>query len=211
MRHPAAALSLVVGLLGAIDAGAQMVPAAPSLGNDESAALEAGEVLVDVDADGPIVEGLVMGVVDASTDEVWEVIADFGGQDQWIPDVYDTSVIRTEGDAQIVAGNTDAPFPISDRVWQIRMVAEESSIGGVASHVARWTEVPDVGNMPLNQGYWIVQPFEGSADRTLVVYHVRVDSGIPVPDAIESNATRRMFPGFIHNLRERVQRRRQGF
>lgn len=192
-------------------AGAQLMPSAPQLGSDDTAALESGDVLVDVDANGRIVEGLVMGVVEATPDEVWDVVSDFGGQDQWIPDVYDTAVIRTDGDAQIVSGNTDAPFPISDRVWQIRMVAEESSIGGVDSHVARWTEVPDVGNMPSNQGYWIVQPFEGSTDRTLVVYHVRVDSGIPVPDAIESSATRRMFPGFIHNLRERVQRRRQGF
>ncbi len=187
-------------------ASAQLRVVDLSISAEEHAELVDGEILVDVDVNGRIAEARVIGVVDRPVDEVWRVVADFENQDQWVPDAYDTVIVGREGDAIIGDGMTSVPFPLTDRQWRIRIRHHEEERDGQPRYVAEWVHVPDVGNMNANDGYWLLQPFDGDDSRTLVTYAVRVDSGISVPDAIERSATRRMFPDFIRRLRERVGR-----
>lgn len=206
IRHIVSAAALAGSLLPAT-LWAQMTPRVPELDSEEVASLDAGEILVEAGASGSIVTGYVIGVVDSPLDEVWSVVRDFEGQSDWIPDMYGSRVVERNGNIVVGEGATSVPFPLTDRRWQIRIRHSEDVVDGVETRVATWEDVPDYGNMNDNDGYWLLQPFQGSADRTLVAYRVRVDAGISVPDGIERSVQRRLYPGFIRGLRDRMARR----
>lgn len=182
-------------------ASAQLAPRVPDLDDTERSEVDAGEILVEARVEGSVSNVYVVGVVDHAVEDVWDVVSDFAGQSNWIPDMYGARVVARDGEVVVGEGATSVPFPFTDRQWQIRIREREDVIDGVPTYISMWEDVPGVGNMNDNDGYWLLQPFEGAADRTLVAYRVRVDSGITAPDNIERSVQRRLFPGFIRGLR----------
>lgn len=183
---------------------AQIAPSVPDLSDEERNAVNAGEILVEARVNGAVSDVSVVGVVEHSVEDVWLVISDFVGQSNWIPAMYGSRIVSRDGEVVVGEGATSVPFPFTDRRWQIRIREREDEIGGVPTYISTWEDVPGVGNMNENDGYWLLQPFEGASDRTLVAYRVRVDTGISVPDTIERSAQRRLFPGFIRGLRRQM-------
>lgn len=176
----------------------------PELSTEELAELIGGDVQVDVRVDGPTIRADIVGVVDAAPARVFAVIRDFAGQENWVPDLYDASVVESSGNVVVGEGNTRLPWPLSDRQWRLRIVSSEETLEGQPALVARWTLVPDFGNMVQNEGYWLVLPVADDPSRSLVRYRFVANAGISAPDGVERRATRRMLPGIIEGLRRQA-------
>ena len=198
MRFAVLALSLVVVPSVAL---AQPRVHDPSPSTSQTADLEDGEILVRANVDGTVTTGHIMAIVEAPADEVWAIVSDFANQDRWVPDMYDAAVVSTSGSTEVVSAKTNLPWPLADREYTLNVTDGQQTVGGVDSYVSSWTY--GGGNMNENRGYWLVQPWDGAADRTLVVYEFEADTGIRAPDGIERNATRRMLPGILQGLRDR--------
>lgn len=202
-RTPMLALATAVLALPSL-AFAQLAVRAPSLSSDELAELAQGEVIVEVEVDGAVIDGTIVGVVDGAPADVFAVISDFANQDAWIPDMYDAEVISTSGGSVVGSGKTDTPWPIEDRVFQLEIENGPATSFGEQAFSSVWTMVEGVGNMVSNDGFWLVMPFDGDPARTLVSYRFVANAGVSAPDGMERSATQRMLPGFITGLRERL-------
>lgn len=201
----------VVGLLmaGTVSLGAATVSAQPrvtlpNLSADALAGLVGGDVQVDVNVDGPTIRADIVGVVNATPERVFAVIRDFAGQENWVPDLYDASVVESSGNVVVGEGNTRLPWPLSDRQWRLRIVSSEETLEGRPAMIARWTLVPNFGNMVQNEGYWLVMPMADDPSRSLVRYRFVANAGISAPDGVERRATRRMLPGILEGLRRQA-------
>lgn len=201
----------VVGLLvaGTLSLGAATVLAQPrvtlpNLSADALAGLVGGDVQVEVNVDGPTIRADIVGVVNATPERVFAVIRDFAGQENWVPDLYDASVVESSGNVVVGEGNTRLPWPLSDRQWRLRIVSSEETLEGRPAMIARWTLVPNFGNMVQNEGYWLVMPMVDDPSRSLVRYRFVANAGISAPDGVERRATRRMLPGILEGLRRQA-------
>jgi len=166
--------------------------------------LRNNEVVVDVIADGSVIAGSIVAVVDASVAAVWSRVADFEGQQRWIPNMKKARVLDRQGDVATCSAVTDTPWPIKNRTWTIQVHYRTDTLAGVDVHIAQWAYVKDSGNMKENSGYWILRSWGPDGSQTLARYAFEADAGLKVPDFIEKWATKRMLPRIIENLRSEV-------
>jgi hypothetical protein len=194
---------IIVGLVVAVPALAYPPPSIPSLSTDQVTRLNNGEILVDMSNGDPPV-GNAIGVVDAPPQRVLDVIADFPGQHQWLPDLEEATVVGQDGDRQLCHGVTDTPWPMNDREWTIRVWNGQMEVDGMQAWVSAWDYVPDSGNLRDTQGYWLMIPWGDDGQKTLVRHYLVLDLGTHLPDFLLNWATETMLPTRISALRQRL-------
>jgi hypothetical protein len=189
---------LIGSLLATAGASAQSVeaPSQPTLTADEIAELEAGEPIVRTRR-GDINRGEVVGLVCEPIEEVWAIVRDFNNLHVWYPDMLDSEVTGT-GRGR---GQTDMPWPISNRNWEIEATQSEQVVGGINSYVATFDYIDGSGNLEDMFGYWLVRDWDNGC--TMIRYVLNADLGIALPNSIVSWAAGRMLPGIVTGLRER--------
>lgn len=201
------AVSVLLACVGmSMSVVAQPAVSLPPVSGGQFERLAGGEILVDASVNGSVMHGVVTAVVDAAPAAVWAVVSDFASQDRWVPDMADARIVRRDGQHVIGGATTRMPFPLRDRTWEIRIHNRAETVGGHEGFVSSWTFVQGSGNMLEHQGYWVVIPFPGRTDRTLVRYEFIVDPDVSAPDGVERRAMRRMLPGVMEGLRRRVTR-----
>lgn len=191
-----AAATLLALLPSAAAAQSVEAPTQPSLSADEVASIESGEVVVHTRRGTPN-RGEVVGLVCAPISEVWAIVRDFNNLHRWYPDMEDSQLIAT-GHGR---GQTNMPWPISDRNWEIAATQGEQTVGGVSSYVATFDYIEGSGNLEEMFGYWLVREWDNGC--TMVRYVLNADLGIALPSSIVNWAARRMLPGIITGLRDR--------
>jgi len=91
------------------------------------------------------------------------------------------------------------PFPYSDMTATTRVVHRVA--GGRWSR--RWTLIH--GDYTVNSGSWLLRPFRGDANRTLVVYRAHAAPRAWVPGWIRERAQKKTLPEMILKLRRLVR------
>jgi len=141
--------------------------APPALAEDDRTQLDAGAVVIrDLqprDADG--IGVLLMGVVDATPDQVWAVMADCEEQDEFIPRVLYAAVRDREGESHTCDLVIDLPLPLSDLRTATRHHVRRLPDGG---HQRRWYLLPGDWDYQRNSGSWTVHPYQDGRRSLLV-------------------------------------------
>ena len=205
MHHPLQPL-LIAALLAILPASALGLAPEPFEATEaQKEKLEPGGVVVEVVQDGGFRTD-VIALVDAPADRVWNAIDDYDVQKEWVPDMMDNSkVLRTEGKYKICRTGTDLPWPLANRVYELKVWNRRQSVGGVESYVSSYTYVEDSGNINDMDGYWLLQPYGDDGQKTLVRQYTIVDFGISMPKAFIRSGTNKRLPNIMKALRRRVE------
>lgn len=178
---------------------------APVLEADERSRLAAGEVVVrglpPSDADG--IGVIVLGLVDAPPDQVWQVMSDCEEQDEFMPRITYAAVRDRDGDNHTCDLVVDLPYPAEDARAATRHHVSRLPDGG---YQRRWELAPGDSSYHRNSGSWSVHPYADGRSSMLVN---RIDllpkSAVPVWILRAANA--RQAPASFDAIRKRVRER----
>lgn len=175
---------------------ASEAPTQPTLSADEVAEIESGGIVVHTQR-GDINRGEVVGLVCAPFSELQAIVTDFNNLHVWYPDMLDSTVIS----AGVGRGQTDMPWPISNRNWEIAVTRGTQTVGGIESWVATFDYIEGSGNLEEMYGYWMLRQYNDEC--VMLRYVLNADLGIALPNSIVNWAASRMLPGIVEGLRER--------
>jgi hypothetical protein len=177
--------------------------APPALAAEERARLDAGEVVVrdlaPTEADG--IGMLLMGIVDATPDQVWAVMADCEEQDEFIPQIRHAAVRDREGDSHTCDLVVDVPFPLGDLRTATRHRVRRLPDGG---HQRRWHLLPGDWDYLRNSGSWTVHPYQDDG-RSLLIGRMDLLPKSVVPFWLLHAAQVRQAPETFTAIRARVR------
>lgn len=191
----------LVALLIPTTSFAQVTPRYPTLTDELIARLETGEIVVSVSTQGNAVSGQITALVEAPVADVWAVLIDWPGQQNWVPDMYDARIVSGSGERLVAAAATSLPWPLTDRTWQVNLHNRQTTLDGHECWVSSWTYIEGSGNMVDQDGFWMVTGWNDEPNRALVHYRFRADAGIPAPSFMSRNATRSLLPQIMAGLR----------
>jgi hypothetical protein len=139
----------------------------PPFAEEERTRLDAGEVVVrDLTPSDPNGVGMLLaGVIDATPDRVWAVMADCEPQEEFIPRVRHAAVRDRDGDSHTCDLVVDLPLPFSDLRTATRHHVRRLPDGG---YQRRWELLPGDWDYHRNSGSWTVHPYRG-AQRSLLI------------------------------------------
>ena len=197
-------LLAVMLTLPATIATAQQTPVMPTISDSLRTELEAGDIDVNVTVDGHTINGGVTAIINAEPDAVWAVVSNFVGQERWVPNFQNARVVSGSGARFVAYAETDLPWPLTTRTWQVSLHNRQTNVGGQECYVSSWTYIEGSGNMVDQTGFWIVTQYQDDPSRTFVHYRFRADAGISTPDFIERHTTRNLLPDIINGLRRVV-------
>lgn len=159
--------------------------------------IESGEVVVEVlDTGHATMRDVVsIGYVDAPPAAVWKVITDYGHYDRIFPNIKRAETRAKHGATEDHYVEFDYPWPLPDK-WVLNRITHDP-----AHYHITWHRVD--GSVKEVVGSWKLLPV---GKRTLVIYTVRVDPGLPlVPQWAITWGTQHVAPQIITRLRERAK------
>ena len=172
----------------------------------------------------------LVGIVDASPKQVFQVVTDYAHFKDFMPYVDVTHVIHTERVNKNTAVNYVFffvnPPVISGRYYTLKLT-DESNVsleGKAGSYRSRWDlvtrgvyhetpESPGIKNLVHdkdavetrgNQGFWLMQPLDGGK-KTRVIYQVLTDPGGSIPHWIANKAQMKTLPDLLDTVVKRVK------
>ena len=158
------------------------------------------------DAGGRVAEGCGLGVIEAPLSAVRGVIDAAAEFDQFMPRVIESDVEPASPGVYLNRQILDMPFPVEDRRYTVRVETGpiETRVG--AGWQARWTYVPDSGNVRDSRGSWTLIPLD--SERTVVVYRLLTDPGGRLPAWVVDFGAPRALRRVLASVRERVLSRK---
>ena len=170
--------------------------AGPAQAQSAETRLNRGEVVVTIKGKHPIYDIDVSGLVDGTTDQVWDAITTYDRYEDFLPLVTESAVRKRSGNVVQQYVKMTPPWPFHMQ-WMINECHEEKAAGRL------WWRKLD-GNVKHEEGYWLVSPH--SEGRTKLVYHLQVDPWMDVvPGWVFSLVTRSVMPDIIKGVRKRVK------
>ncbi len=164
--------------------------------------LASGGVHVDVKKSGNANIGTVIGLVKAPVSEIAPLVADCGKYSDWRESLLNTSVVTRESSSVLVCkGTAKVPFPASNRNGHFRVENKNEKVGGVDSFTSVYGYIEGTGNLEDMFGYWLLQPFDGNPEYTVIKHILSVDIGGWIPDFLIRWATSRVLPDTIYGVR----------
>ena len=167
----------------------------PSISAENWSRLEAGEAVVLSGSEGKERKALAAVLVPYPAPAVWRVIEDKEGAVHWCEGLREARVTETGENYSLVYQEMKVCF-----------------LPGTFKYVIRHTEsVPqrrvdfkrESGSFKMLEGYWELYPVaEGT--RTLLLYQLAVDPGIPVPARVVKDSLEKSLPEALVSLREQV-------
>lgn len=193
---------VVILLLVTVPAFAQDEPAIPTLSANQIEQLNEGEILVDaIVTDIPV--GDVIGVINATAEEVMDVVRRFDDWDEFMDDVEFSELQGQDEEGRwLCHGITDTPWPMENREWVIAASEEHVELDGMDVHISVFEYVQGSGNLVDVQGYWLLLPWGDDGSQSLVRYHVAIDLGTWLPDFLLEWSTENFLPLKIQGLRD---------
>ena len=194
-------MSLVASLLlCASPADAEVRVELPTLSAVDRQRLEAGEVLARhgrADRGGAGL-GWAAGLVHATPEQVFKVIADVGRYTEFMPRVVESRVLGTKGSRYRFYYRIDMPWPLSDYDCVTQNWHEEDRRRRIYSR--KWMLL--TGTFTYNEGSWTVFPWAGA--RALLVYSSKVLPKTAVPTRVVNYAVKIALPRAVEAVRHRV-------
>ncbi|TNE88161.1 MAG: hypothetical protein EP330_16010 [Deltaproteobacteria bacterium] len=134
-------------------------------------------------------------VVDASLDDVAELLGDCEATAAWFP-----QIVHTERVGTACVGQSAMPWPLKARSWSLTSEVEASD-AGLVRHFAY---VDGSGNLDDVQGRWVLST-EGT--QTRVRWEARIDLGLQVQSSIVGWGTRQVVDQVMPALEAELRRR----
>ena len=172
---------------------------APPVGDELEARVGKGEILLSTEkvlgSDMPKVK--VRAVIDAPPEKVWAVIDDCGGYSRHLPGLKASSELSRSGHHVICRSTAAMPFPFKDLT--VDTVATQTVVPGIR-WTRNWTMVK--GDYEVNDGSWVLTPFQRDRNRTLAVYELHVSPKIGVPRAMVAEGEQNALKDIVLRLRQ---------
>jgi ribosome-associated toxin RatA of RatAB toxin-antitoxin module len=146
----------------------------------------------------------------ASPAKVFSVIAAYARYPEFMPYVKTSELIQSADDTSWVFQQLALPFPVSNRYYTIRLVADHH-LASEGRYRVDWTlagpEVPGRtgSGVPLltNTGYWQLQPVD-EGKGTHLTYFIHTDPGGALPAWVINIANKESAPSVVKAVRARV-------
>jgi ribosome-associated toxin RatA of RatAB toxin-antitoxin module len=175
---------------------ATTIQAAESKTSEERrAALERGEIVMDLKQHPATKVYLPTGqcLVEASMDEVWNIITDFDTFQEYLPHVVYYRPVCWKDNRLLV----DCRVKVAGLGFEYRLAYDINE----HEHATYWYFVS--GPIRDSQGYWRIEPYD--ARRVLVTYTTTLDVGRAMPGFLERYLAKSTFPDIFNSLKKRVK------
>ena len=156
---------------------------------------------------GQRVHAEIIGLLHSPVQTVFDTIMDFDHEDEWFPDERNTRIVRVEDGRTYGRGETNMPWPITDREWEVFATTADETLGGVECKVIRYQYVEGTGNLDAMDGHWLLVPYGDNAEWTILRYVIDVDIGVALPRAVVTWGTTSVLPNMVENLDAQAQAR----
>ncbi len=188
----------VLVLVGASVLVSGIAHARPGLDDARLGELDRYQVLTFVDAyQGSLERGKAIGVIDATTEEVFRVATDFSKYREFMPRVVDSSQLsRTDDTAQVML-TAELPWP-AGRTW----IEADYKMEKLAGGIYRIRFDMRRGNMKKYLGALYIEPW--AANRTAITYELVAEPNVVAPKTVLNRGVRRSAGNFIHALRQHI-------
>jgi Polyketide cyclase / dehydrase and lipid transport len=194
-------LGLVSGALGSDAAPTDWHPCGQSHGITLYSRVRTGS---------PVKEFKAVGMIDAPTRVVHNVLNDVGGYPQFMPFTAECRIIKRQGDS-IYAYQRISPGICHDRDYTLHIMEKSWPGEGGIVYLNTWTPANDVGpaerkgvqRVSLCEGRWLLEP-AGPA-RTRATYCIYTDSGGSLPVFIASVASKIGIGKIFSAVRDQVK------
>lgn len=178
--------------------GGASAQARPALDDGRLGELDRYQVLTFADAyQGSIERGKAIGVIDATTEEVFRVATDFAKYREFMPRVVDSSQLsRSEDTAQVML-TAELPWP-AGRTW----IEADYKMEKLAGGIYRVRFDMRRGNMRKYLGSLYIEPW--TPTRTAVTYELVAEPSVIAPKSVLNRGVRRSAGNFVHALRQHI-------
>ncbi len=142
--------------------------------------------------------GKAAGVINATPLQVMKVVADVVRYKEYIQRMTESRITRRDDKTYNFFYRINMPWPLDDYWCETK---NWHSIDHQRKIYRRsWRMIR--GNFRRNEGYWLVQPWEGG--RALVIYSVKLQIKSSLPQSVLNYITKKALPRSVSNLRKRV-------
>lgn len=158
--------------------------------SDQRAQLEQGTIITTA-VRGDNFRLQAAGIINAPPELVWEILQDYDRTNVWAPDMAECRTIARQGRRLHVFSRNSAPWPISDPQAELVVDHEDIVMDGVRVLTQRWTMVPDTGNVSVNDGFWLLEPWGEDGSQTMAHQMIWLAPHVPVPAGVFRRTARR--------------------
>jgi hypothetical protein len=193
------ALTLLALLAGSADPGWKQV------------AREDGITVLSRSPEGSSVAELkATALMEAPPQEVWRVIRDYAAYTKIMPYTEESRVLASEQGGRVMVLHCLVNAPLVDRrEFIIRLLDESDWREGQGYLKVSWTVATEglpparegVVRVPLNTGYWLLEPRE-EGRKTFATYYLHTDPGGALPRWVANKANRTSLPDVLRAVRK---------
>lgn len=140
--------------------------------------------------------GEAQAIIDAPPRRVWNAVTDYNRQGEIGPHTKKIQITRVEGDTCWVDLILNAPWPLRDAEFTLKVDHDKRALR------TNWSLVE--GNIKQSYGSWDVDPLPSDPNRSLVTYTLLYDDGRPVPRWMVNSLTRQGVHKIMKLLRDHV-------
>lgn len=177
---------------------ALVLPPGLPVSQREKARVASGQVvakLIDVPR-SPHKQVLVLGLIAATPERVWRVLTDYERYPAVFDNLKSMEILEKKGLYEVHRVRLKTPWPIEEK-WITSALTHSADHRTI--HIRRLD-----GNIRAMEGTWRLVP-QGS--RTLLIYHIRIDPGLPVvPQWLIDWGSRQAAPNIIQAVRREAER-----
>ena len=152
-----------------------------------------------------------IGTIEAPTQNVNAVIADFDEYPKFMPFTTESRLIRKENDSTHVGYQRLSPKIVSDRDFTLRVSTKSSPSPNGPVYVTRWKEANELGppetkgvvRIPICEGGWLLEP--AGPGKTRATYSIYTDTGGLIPPLIANYASETAISRVFEAIRKQVK------
>jgi carbon monoxide dehydrogenase subunit G len=141
--------------------------------------------------------GLGAIVIERPIGEVWATVARYDDRAEYIPRIKSVTILERQPGRQRVRQEIDATVTTARYTAWYRF--------DEATHTVSWMLDKSAGDNTVADVEGDYRLSELGPGRTLLVYRTYVDSGLKVPQSIQSYMQRRSIPDFLRAIKKRVE------
>ncbi len=146
---------------------------------------------------------LVSAVVDSPPDKVYEVVTNCDKFPDRLPQIKEATTLKRSATSHTCSVTVGLPFPLSN----LTAVTVDQRQQGPDVWFRKWTLVKDVESSYEHlAGSFVLKPFNGDPNRTLVAYRVHAVPKTNVPDFLRKTAQKKSMPKMIERIREEANK-----
>lgn len=173
-------------------------PDDPSISEEAKKRLEKGEAVILSGPEGKERKALAAIIVPSPAAAVWRVLDDKKATVEWVDGLRDAKVVEEFEGYTLVYQELKVGFLPGTFKYVIRHIPTEFE--------SRIDFRRESGAFKSVDGYWILRPMEDPS-RTLVLYQLHIDPGVPIPAVVIRNSLGKTLPNALVGLRQQVTKK----